>query len=628
MRHPNVVRLFGASFDSTPMVVMAYAPAGTLGDALAEGRFDGVASVVRLLAGIARGMEAVHTHSLVHLDLKPENVLIGPLDVPWITDFGLSTSTNLGSGSLSTAGGRGTLAFRAPETVNFDSPPVITPAADVYSFAILAWNVVTGETPFANLQYAEQTLPGLVRHGKRPELGDGSDWRDRTTRPLYTLIEVCWATDNTQRPAFGTWSSDLAGEGSRDDLHALGIVNRLERLEASYVKPFDESMQLPMVTHLLASTAGAEAAEAQIAQIDEAFHVATDAEARELAEERDGLETSRAIALADAARMQEQIAKLTGGNEMLVQMMAMVTELNAGMAALRAKVGSHDLSLANLAVGELDCPRLFVLLPLEATGRSSMQRLFQRAKGYVKDRYRLVFLDPITGMAVPTGPEGDGYRIEVPKKFLVEHRKQLNAGLKVVKLTASLGRTSGLPLPCASYLPSELVSKAEAEAVAALDTILDDATSLSESTSYWGRSGSSTRAPANAKGATGKAYKALRKLLDDQCHDKYLEHCSLAKARADDGAIEFVSAETRERFIREGQACLIWNHLEAAAADHAVVLEAEAAKKKLQDSPERAGAATATAAVGGWVGGLLGAAEGALQAMGTVDTTTEVVVLS
>jgi serine/threonine protein kinase len=40
-------------------------------------------------------MEAVHAHEIIHLDLKPDNVLIGPLDVPWITDFGLSTSADL-----------------------------------------------------------------------------------------------------------------------------------------------------------------------------------------------------------------------------------------------------------------------------------------------------------------------------------------------------------------------------------------------------------------------------------------------------------------------------------------------------------------------------------------------------
>ena len=76
VHHPNVVRLYGACFEPTPMVVMAYAPLGTLQDALDENQFQANAEVVRLLAGIARGMEAVHAHKIIHLDLKPENVCL------------------------------------------------------------------------------------------------------------------------------------------------------------------------------------------------------------------------------------------------------------------------------------------------------------------------------------------------------------------------------------------------------------------------------------------------------------------------------------------------------------------------------------------------------------------------
>ena len=126
VRHPNVLRLYGACFDPSPMVVMAYAPSGTLQDAVDNGHFDGITAIARLLAGVARGLEAVHAHKIIHLDMKPENVLIGPNSVPWITDFGLSTSANMTSMSMSSAGGRGTLPFKAPEL--FSYPPVVSQA--------------------------------------------------------------------------------------------------------------------------------------------------------------------------------------------------------------------------------------------------------------------------------------------------------------------------------------------------------------------------------------------------------------------------------------------------------------------------------------------------------------------
>ena len=54
----------------------------------------------------------MHAHNIIHLDLKPENVLLSADNVPWVTDFGLSTSTNLASMSASSAGGRGTLYYK------------------------------------------------------------------------------------------------------------------------------------------------------------------------------------------------------------------------------------------------------------------------------------------------------------------------------------------------------------------------------------------------------------------------------------------------------------------------------------------------------------------------------------
>ena len=112
VRHPNVVRLYGACIEQPPCLVMAFAAGGALDDAVREGRFASNAAVVTLLAGIARGMEAVHAHKIIHLDLKPENVLLSAENVPWVTDFGLSTSSNLTSMSTSSVGGRGTIYYK------------------------------------------------------------------------------------------------------------------------------------------------------------------------------------------------------------------------------------------------------------------------------------------------------------------------------------------------------------------------------------------------------------------------------------------------------------------------------------------------------------------------------------
>ena len=224
VRHPNVVRLYGACIEQPPCLVMAFAAGGALDDAVREGRFASNAAVVTLLAGIARGMEAVHAHKVIHLDLKPANVLLGPTDVPWVTDFGLSASSNVGSLSNSSAGGRGTLYYKAP--VMFAFPPHVSTLADVYSYAILAWMVVTGEDqPYRDLVSPETAMAAMLAQGVRPELPSG-DWRESTTAGLANLIEACWAQAHGERPAFGG---------------ANGLVERIDGLEGRLLRKDSEA---------------------------------------------------------------------------------------------------------------------------------------------------------------------------------------------------------------------------------------------------------------------------------------------------------------------------------------------------------------------------------------------------
>ena len=271
VRHPNVVRLYGACIEQPPCLVMAFATGGALDDAVREGRFASNAAVVTLLAGIARGMEAVHAHKIIHLDLKPENVLLSAENVPWVTDFGLSTSSNLTSMSTSSVGGRGTIYYKvssAPRSPHppapgrlphlqevphmrpvpnghtarsrrhpnsSPAPPIVSASADIYAYAILAWVVCTREQPYRNLQSAETAMAAMLMQGVRPEVPGGDDWRDSTTTGLAKLIETCWQTEPTARPTFG------GGEG---------VVAVLAGLEARLLKKDEDATVETMLSRM------------------------------------------------------------------------------------------------------------------------------------------------------------------------------------------------------------------------------------------------------------------------------------------------------------------------------------------------------------------------------------------
>jgi serine/threonine protein kinase len=597
VRHPNVIKLYGACFEPAPMVLMSYAPSGTLQDALDNRQFQTPLAMVRLLAGIARGMEAVHAHKIIHLDLKPENVLIGPLDVPWITDFGLSTSANMTSMSHSTVGGRGTLPFKAPEL--FVHPPHVGPEADVYAFSILAWIVVCGEQPYAKMLAAATSLPQAVAKGVRPTLADpNEEWRDKTNGAMVRLIEGCWHAEYTQRPTFGSDSAPIdrsceeGGEGGEGGKGARsGVVAMLEKMEHSLSKgsELEASSQLALATRLISTESEAEALSLSLVQIGAAQGDATTtaAEQSDLAEEKAALETSQGLLRQHAFAVLSQMPGGTGGelasalSAMLQQQSDMFRQAMQELSELKVETESKmqrvERSLGRLAEGELDCPRLFVLLPMEASSSKLMQLV---KREFLKDKYRLVFLDPVTGCAVPCGPDGDGYKLEMPKKWLVENRKIISAGLQIVKMTAAAGCVAGLPLESVKGLPSQAVSKAEVEAVKLFErvysgSVLIGESALGDDASSTSSSASPSRSAKAVKAATGRAYKQLRKMLKDQCDDEYLVHCEMTKEKAHDGSIEFVSAGSKDRFLHFGQQCLIWNDetLKRKAAAKAAVLK-------------------------------------------------------
>ena len=108
-RHKNVIQLIGACSDP-PMLVLAYAPNGTLRDLLRSQTLL-PSRTMELIHGVCDGMKMLHSKNILHLDLKPENVLIGADGTPLVADFGLAIamSSTLTGGAGSTKGGRGTM---------------------------------------------------------------------------------------------------------------------------------------------------------------------------------------------------------------------------------------------------------------------------------------------------------------------------------------------------------------------------------------------------------------------------------------------------------------------------------------------------------------------------------------
>ncbi len=160
-----------------------------------------------IMLQIADGMKHLHERGVVHRDLKSTNVLVNvaddedgsPLSSSLVqvklTDFGES-KLHLNDSGCSTRM-VGTTKWRAPEVFeDEENREKYTKSADVYSFAIIFSEVLTGEMPFQGMP--QRNLLQRIRNGERPPLPHV----DYCSDYLSELINKCWATNPGERPQF------------------------------------------------------------------------------------------------------------------------------------------------------------------------------------------------------------------------------------------------------------------------------------------------------------------------------------------------------------------------------------------------------------------------------------------
>ncbi len=144
--HPHIVRLF--DFDlrgDVPFLIMDYAPNGSLAARYPRGSRAPMPQIALYAEQIARALQYAHNKNVIHRDVKPENILIGPNDELLLGDFGIAVISRTGRTSLQTTFGTGgTPLYMAPEM--FKGRP--EKASDQYSLGIMVYQWLCGEPPF------------------------------------------------------------------------------------------------------------------------------------------------------------------------------------------------------------------------------------------------------------------------------------------------------------------------------------------------------------------------------------------------------------------------------------------------------------------------------------------------
>ncbi|MEU0175862.1 protein kinase [Streptomyces massasporeus] len=183
------------ALDGLPWIVMELVPGESLRETLRRGPVD-VREAARIGLAVLGALRAAHSVGIVHRDVKPAHVLLGPHGRVVVTDFGIAHVQ--GEGFL-TAGGESaadSLEFVAPERV---SGRIAGPASDLWSLGALLYTVVEGSSPFLRAT-PEATLAAILA-AEPPE--------PTRAGPLGPLIARLLVPDPEQRPAAEQVAKDL-----------------------------------------------------------------------------------------------------------------------------------------------------------------------------------------------------------------------------------------------------------------------------------------------------------------------------------------------------------------------------------------------------------------------------------
>ncbi|MBV9614947.1 MAG: protein kinase, partial [Ktedonobacteraceae bacterium] len=128
----------------TPLLVMDYAPDGTLRQRHPKGQRLPLATVVPYVKQIASALQYAHDRRLIHRDVKPENMLIGQNGELLLSDFGIALVTEASLSQSTEDMVMGTMAYMAPEQIQGKARP----ASDQYSLAVVVYEWLCGVRPF------------------------------------------------------------------------------------------------------------------------------------------------------------------------------------------------------------------------------------------------------------------------------------------------------------------------------------------------------------------------------------------------------------------------------------------------------------------------------------------------
>jgi len=187
LNHQNIIRIYDiVEEDGDPWIIMELLPFRSLRDIVRDDGPLAPARAARIGLGVLAGLSAAHAADIVHRDVKPGNILVGPDDRAVLTDFGIARAAD--SATLTNAGDLiGSPSYIAPERAKGQRSGA---PADLWGLGASLYAAVEGRPPF-HRAHALATLTSVVADEPDPAVSAG---------PLWPVISALLSKDPDARP--------------------------------------------------------------------------------------------------------------------------------------------------------------------------------------------------------------------------------------------------------------------------------------------------------------------------------------------------------------------------------------------------------------------------------------------
>ncbi|MDH3583031.1 MAG: protein kinase, partial [Phycisphaerae bacterium] len=182
LNHRNIVRIYGLDeHQGQHFIVMELLTRGTAGGLIRSSRRPSERRILDLAIAVAGGLDAAHRAGLVHMDIKPENILFNADGIPKLIDFGAAQFRHRSKDE----GVVGTPYYIAPETARGRDPDF---RSDMYSFGATLFHLLAGRPPF-EAEDARSLIARRLTEAAPSVLADRKDVSLRTARIIERLLE-------------------------------------------------------------------------------------------------------------------------------------------------------------------------------------------------------------------------------------------------------------------------------------------------------------------------------------------------------------------------------------------------------------------------------------------------------